>query len=229
MSIFVDKLYDYLTAKRNSGYKYLGYPVYPVTKNDLKLIEDSADYFGFRPEYLANLINFESANTFNPAITNSIGATGLIQFMRSTAPTLGTTTDALSKMTFAQQMVFVNKYIYNWYKQFGWIDKKGNPIKNKVSQIDLFMMIFYPSAVGKGADYKFPTAVTANNPNTYTPQDYFNKATMAAPFKILLNLAEQATDIVKKNTILVLLLVVLSASIVTIAIYNKPIINYLNA
>lgn len=220
MSEFVNKLYDFLAARRNTGYKYLGYSVYPVTKSDLQLIEDTADYFGFRPEYLANLINFESAGTFNPAITNSIGATGLIQFMTFTAPSLGTTTAALRKMTFAQQMVYVKKYIYNNFKAFGWIGTDGKPIKDKVSQIDLFMMIFYPAAVGKGVDYKFPAAVTKSNPNTYTPKDYFDKAVAAAPFKTLLdtkgsvkNLAEPPASLSKilgekKNLIIAGLLVV---------------------
>ena len=50
---------------------------------------------------------FETGRTFNPAIRNSIGATGLIQFIPSTARGLGTTTDALASMTRVQQMDFV--------------------------------------------------------------------------------------------------------------------------
>jgi hypothetical protein len=201
MSIFVDKLYDYIQAKRATGYAYLGYPVYNVTKGDVQLIQDSADYFGFRPEWLANLINFESAGTFNPAITNSIGATGLIQFMGTTAPSIGTTTAALRTMTFAQQMVYVNKYIYMWYKTKKWVDVQGVPIKNKLTQPDLFMMIFYPAAIGN-PDYVFPASVTAANAGIKTPNDYYNKAILSAPFKALLNLMEttaQIVEVVKKK------------------------------
>lgn len=227
MSIFVDKLYDYIQAKRAAGYAYLGYSVYNVTKDDLKFIEDAADYFGFRPEWLANLINFESAGTFNPAIQNSIGATGLIQFMPATASqTLGTTTTALKQMTFAQQMVYVNKYIYNWYKQLGWVTADGKPMKNKASQIDLYMMIFYPAAVGKSAAYQFPASVVAANAGTKTPQEYFDKAIAVAPFKTLLDLGEKAVGIVKKKPALIVLFVIITAGLVISVIYRKQIVNY---
>ena len=63
------------------------------------------------PGWLANLINFESGRTFDPSIVNHIGATGLIQFIPSTAKSLGTTTEALAKMTPKEQMVYVEKYL----------------------------------------------------------------------------------------------------------------------
>ncbi len=93
MSDFVNDLYDKLNARRLSGYKYYSW-LYPemtrryyyvpvLTKDDLTEIETLANYFGFKPVWLANLINLESGGTFNPSIQNSIGATGLIQFMPS--------------------------------------------------------------------------------------------------------------------------------------------------
>src|ERR1700741_706883 len=104
--------YTYIQTLKASGKSYSGTPVYNVTKDDLQALMDIADKYGFPYEWLVNLIRFESGGTFNPAITNSIGATGLIQFMPTTAKGLGTTTDALRVMTFKQQLVYVDKYLY---------------------------------------------------------------------------------------------------------------------
>jgi len=51
----------------------------------------------------------ESAATFRADITNSIGATGLIQFMPDTAKRLGTSTEALRKMGAINQLDYVFK------------------------------------------------------------------------------------------------------------------------
>jgi hypothetical protein len=195
MSLFVDTLYNFIQKRVAAGYTYMGFPVYNASKADLQLIEDSANWFGFRPEWLANLINNESAGTFNPAIVNSIGATGLIQIMPDTAPDVGTTTAALKAMTFAEQMVYVNKYIYMWYTALGWLDADKNPIKGKMQETDLFMMIFYPAAVGNPT-FEFPPAVTAENNGIKTPEDYYDFAIANAPFKNLLP-DDPTTDSVK--------------------------------
>ena len=84
----------------------------------------------------------ETGGTFNPAIRNAggSGATGLIQFMPSTARGLGTTTDALAKMTNIQQLKYVEMYFRNMIKSIG-----------KVPQdfFDVYCCIFYPVWVGK--------------------------------------------------------------------------------
>jgi hypothetical protein len=86
---------------------------------------------------------FETGRTFNPSLRNSIGATGLIQFIRPTAIGLGTTTDALAAMTRVEQMVWVEKYF-----------KKGPVAKVASPQVeDLYMQILWPVAVGKPLDY----------------------------------------------------------------------------
>ncbi len=51
------------------------------------------------PNHLMACMAFETGETFRPDKTNSIGATGLIQFMPSTAKGLGTSTAALRQMT----------------------------------------------------------------------------------------------------------------------------------
>jgi lysophospholipase L1-like esterase len=96
---------------------------------------------GVDPSDLMACMAFESAETFRADIVNkSSGATGLIQFMPSTARDLGTTTDALKKMTAVEQLDYVRKYF---------LSQKG-----KLKNIDdLYMAILWPDAVGKPDDY----------------------------------------------------------------------------
>lgn len=86
---------------------------------------------------------FETGRTMDPAIRNSIGATGLIQFIRPTAKALGTTTDALAAMTRVEQMDWVLKYF------------QSGPIRrlSSVTLEDLYMAILWPVAVGKPNSY----------------------------------------------------------------------------
>lgn len=88
--------------------------------------------------YLMAAMAFESAESFSPAIKNAAGsgATGLIQFMPSTAKGLGTTTDKLAKMTAVKQLSYVEKY----FKRF----------RGKCKTLsDVYMAILWPAAVGK--------------------------------------------------------------------------------
>lgn len=86
---------------------------------------------------LMSCMAFETGETLSPSQSGPDGssATGLIQFMNSTAKSLGTTTDALAKMTVSQQLVYVEKYFNQW---------KGR-IKNMG---DLYMAILWPIAIG---------------------------------------------------------------------------------
>ncbi len=187
MSTFVDRLYSVLQERIKKGQKYLGYPVYNASKEDLTKLQNLAFKYGFPAEWLANLINFESAGTFNPAIQNSIKATGLIQFMPSTAKGMGTTVDALKAMTFSQQLQYVDKYIGDYLRGLG--VKKGvfDPVTQKVtdkfSQGDLFMFIFYPKSVGE-PNFQFPAPVVKANAGIKTPMDYINKSLARAIFSL---------------------------------------------
>jgi hypothetical protein len=94
--------------------------------------------------WLANLINFESGGTFSPSIRNPhSGATGLIQFMPSTAKGMGTTTDTLASMSAKEQMKYVERYL---------LRKKRNADSYK-QPTDAYMAVFYPVAMGKGKDF----------------------------------------------------------------------------
>lgn len=79
---------------------------------------------------------FYAESKFNPAIVNSKGATGLIQFMPKTAIGLGTSGPALAKLTAFQQLDFVEKYFL----------PKAGKYKNVY---DLYLYTFFPLALGK--------------------------------------------------------------------------------
>lgn len=100
------------------------------------------------PEHLLKAMAFETGGTFDPTEKNKAGsgATGLIQFMGSTAKDLtGKDTKeaalkVLSDMTAVQQLDYVEKYL--------------KPFKGKLNSIeDVYMAILWPKAVGKDADY----------------------------------------------------------------------------
>jgi hypothetical protein len=74
-----------------------------------KLKQVAAD-LQVHPDDLLKVMHFETKGTLDPSITNRIGATGLIQFMPDTAKSLGTTVEALRKMSAVQQLDYVYKY-----------------------------------------------------------------------------------------------------------------------
>lgn len=176
----INVAHAYIQNLRSGGHSYGGYQVYNVTKDDLTALKKITDKYGIPFEWMINLINFESGRTFNPAIKNSIGATGLIQFLGSTAKGLGTTTDALSKMTFQQQLVYLDKYLYNALRNH--LTVMGT-VPGDFTQGDLFMTIFYPVAVGKSG-YVFPQNVQKANSGIAKPQDYTEKALRTAVFPL---------------------------------------------
>lgn len=81
-----------------------------VTPEFIREVEAMSARLGARPEHILSAMSFETGGTFSPSIQNGIGATGLIQFIPSTARGLGTSTDALRQMSPTQQMEFVEKY-----------------------------------------------------------------------------------------------------------------------
>tara|TARA_Y100000356_G_C11258314_1_gene291692 strand:- start:518 stop:3370 length:2853 start_codon:yes stop_codon:yes gene_type:complete len=101
-----------------------------------------AKRLGISANDLYAVMGFETGGTFNPGIRNAAGsgATGLIQFMASTAKGLGTSTDALSRMSRVEQMQYVEKYLSNKGIRGG-------------SLSDIYMAVLFPAAVGKGDDF----------------------------------------------------------------------------
>ena len=101
------------------------------------------------PGSLLAVMRFETGGSFNPAEKNRAGsgATGLIQFMPSTAKSLGTSTDALAKMSAEDQLEYVEKYL--------------TPYKGKLGTVrDAYMAVLYPKAIGKPDWYPLFTSGT---------------------------------------------------------------------
>ena len=106
----------------------------------VKKVTEIAEYLGVKPDWLAFLMWFETAHTLDHTIQNSIGATGLIQFMPRTAIGLGTTTTQLKAMSNVDQLDYVKKYL---------APKRGQ----YKDWVDLYCMIFWPLAVGQPDSY----------------------------------------------------------------------------
>lgn len=84
---------------------------------------------------------WETGETFSPSVRNpQSSATGLIQFMESTAVGFGTTTAALAKMTVIQQLDYVERHFKPYAKR---MQNLG----------DMYMSILWPIGVGKPDSY----------------------------------------------------------------------------
>ncbi|MBL7661204.1 hypothetical protein JNK13_00485 [bacterium] len=104
-------------------------------------VSSIAGFLGTDPYFLLAAMSFETGGTFSPSKRNSLsGATGLIQFMPSTARSLGTTTDALARMTREEQLVYVRKYFASYGGRLRTLE-------------DTYMAILWPRAVGKPNSY----------------------------------------------------------------------------
>ena len=109
------------------------------------------------------------------AVNKNGGATGLIQFLPSTARQLGTTTEALRNMTPIQQLDYVEKFFNMNKKAFG----VGN---RKLTSGDLYTLVFMPAKINnevitsKGsAAYKANKGLDANGDGMITKSELANR------------------------------------------------------
>ncbi len=109
---------------------------------------DISNYLNINPNWLMAVMKLES--NLNPQARNTKYpfkdgyATGLIQFIPSTAKYLGTTTQDLYNMGGLEQLNYVKKYF--------------EPYKNKMkSFIDVYAAVFFPAAIGKSNSYILQT------------------------------------------------------------------------
>lgn len=152
-----------------------------ITPHMASIIADVSARLGIKdPQWLTNLIAFETGGTFDPAQENSrSSAKGLIQFIDSTAQGLGYESSrdlVLKNPTFDEQMQGpVYKYLKTW-----------SPFPEEYL---LYMSVFYPAArkyppdttflkiyqdrYGADAEKKYAAFAKAN-PGINTPQDYVN-------------------------------------------------------
>ncbi|WP_143306858.1 hypothetical protein [Chitinophaga vietnamensis] len=91
-----------------------------LTSNELSLILGIEQRLGFPALSLVDCIMFETGGTFSPGIKNSSsGATGLIQFLESTAEGIEKGLyKRLPAMTVSQQLVYVEKYFLQLKKVY---------------------------------------------------------------------------------------------------------------
>lgn len=112
-------------------------------------IKEICNKLNIEDNWLMFVMYFESAHTFSSSKVNPIsGATGLIQFMPTTARALGTSTQALAKLTNVQQL----DYVYQYLKPYRW---KMN------SWIDVYLAVFYPKAMNQGDNYTITADIVA--------------------------------------------------------------------
>ena len=110
-------------------------------------VKEIASVLSINPEWLMFTMKFESG--INPKKVNQISnATGLIQFMPSTARELGTSNEGLLKMSNVEQLDFVYKYLKRY--------------KGRMKRwIDVYLAVFYPAAIGKGDNYVIKSDLVA--------------------------------------------------------------------
>jgi hypothetical protein len=123
----------------------------------------------------AQIVNKQKGDSSDPYTRSAYRATGLIQFMPTTAVWLGTSTQALYKMTNLEQL----DYVYKYFKGF------AGKIK---SYFDLYMITFFPVAVGKPDDFVIQSkSVSASTIARQNPSFDINK-----DFKITVGEAKQS-------------------------------------
>lgn len=149
------------------------------------------DLLGIDPNWLMWVMFFESS--LNPrAVNSATGATGLIQFMPSTARSLGTTTADLLQMSDVEQLDFVYAYL--------------KPYAGKMNcMIDVYFAVFFPVAMNKPDDYILQTsslsASKIASQNTGFDLDHNGQLTRAEVFvKVSAGVPSEYQAIMKKKT-----------------------------
>jgi len=152
-------------------------------------VQKIAGLLGINPNWLmvvmhnesglnAQAVNYQPGDSTNAYTRAAYRAVGLIQFMPFTATWLGTTGQKLYLMTNLQQL----EYVYLYFKPY------AGRIK---SYYDLYMITFFPAAMGQGDDYIIQTAtipasvIAAQNPGMDYNKD--GKITMAEAKKMIAN------------------------------------------
>jgi hypothetical protein len=116
-----------------------------VTKEFKEKVIDIAKRLGTKPDYLMAIMAFETGGTFDPAQQNHAnpvhGPVGLIQFTGRGAESVGTTKEALLKMSDIEQLDYVEEFL----------NKKKYMGLSKLE--DLYAAVHWPAATGRKDDY----------------------------------------------------------------------------
>lgn len=119
---------------------------YLVTENKaafLAKVQTICATLGINPDWLMFVMKTESGLNHR-AVNPTGGATGLIQFMPSTAASLGTTTAKLAAMTNVEQLDYVLKYFKSYAGRL-------------TSVADVYSVVFFPVVIGKPDNYVLET------------------------------------------------------------------------
>lgn len=125
---------------------------WPINPQALNKVIQISNELNIHHDHLMGVMVAES--NLNPQARNKNSrATGLIQFLPSTAQSLGTSVDALQKMNFIQQLDYVKQYF--------------QPYAGNLSTLeDVYMAVLFPVAIGKG-----PNHVLFQSPSTAYQQN----------------------------------------------------------
>jgi hypothetical protein len=105
-----------LASRTASSYKYNeadthGYAKLKQNPALAAELNRQAKRFNIPGQWLADLIAYESANTFSPSVDNGVGYVGLIQFGKAVAQDLGVTQEQIRNMNPVQQMKLAGDYL----------------------------------------------------------------------------------------------------------------------
>jgi len=144
---------------------------------------DIAGQLNIDPNWLMVVMQMESG--INPQAVNAgSGATGLIQFMPSTAAGLGTTTAALKAMTNVQQLDYVLKYFKLAYSY-----TSRRPVFRNLG--DLYLFVFFPIAINHNEDWVLQSstlsAQTVANANKVVDLNKDGKITVGEFYQYIRN------------------------------------------
>lgn len=198
MSIDVNTLINKIPAAERSAFA--------------KKVDQIAGRLGVPFNHLMAIMDLESAGTFDPSIKNNLGYVGLIQFGSDAARDLGTTTDALRKMSRLQQLDYVEKYYNMWKRTLG--------ISKFNDFVDLYLVVFYPAGVKeKDPNKPFTTSkVETQNPALRDANGHITKNSIRAAYeKRYQGLFEKIVEYGKKNHLLIGAGIVVSGLLVFLA------------
>ncbi|KAF2328458.1 PAAR-like protein [Flavobacterium nitrogenifigens] len=116
-----------------------------INCDERKKVIEVSKVLGVDPNWLMTVIALESNRTFSPSVDNGIGYVGLIQFGRDAAEQLKITQSQLVKMTFIEQMKYVQEYLI--YVKNHFVTKKKYE-----TLADLYLAVLYPSVSGHGKE-----------------------------------------------------------------------------
>lgn len=116
-------------------------------------VREIASNLNIDPNWLMAVMAFETGEAFKSYSRNPrSGATGLIQFIESTARDLGTSTAELARMSEIEQL--------------DWVEKYFNQYRNRIRNIDdAYMAVFWPAAIGRPGSFVLIDQTT--RPNAY--------------------------------------------------------------